>query len=65
MEQKSWREKDFLSVSDIVRIFEISRESALDIVRQLPHVRIGVLYRVNTKALEKWIRDQERRSTGA
>ena len=60
MSNQNWRERDFLSRKDIADILGISNGAAYEIVHQLPHVKVGKVYRVSTKAFQEWIKTQER-----
>ena len=61
---ENWRSLEYLSVKEIAQILNIHINTAYDLTRKLPHIKVGKTYRVATKVLEKWIRDQERSNAG-
>lgn len=60
---EGWRTKDYLKVADLKSILNISHGAAYNLMHELPHVQVGNTYRVSRQAFEKWLRDQERKSS--
>ena len=53
---------EWMTIRDIADELLVSRETATAIMRQMPYVRIGRLYRVRREMFEKWVKRQEERS---
>ena len=53
---------EWMTIRDIADELLVSRETATAIMRQMPYVRIGRLYRVRREIFEKWVKRQEERS---
>ena len=53
---------EWMTIQDIADELLVSRETATAIMRQMPYVRIGRLYRVRREMFDKWVKRQEERS---
>lgn len=57
----SWRDKEYLSITDICQILSVSRGMAYSIARKLPSVKLGHrLLRIPTKNFIRYLEDRER-----
>lgn len=55
MSLTDWRSFDYLTVSQVAEVLQIGRDSAYELVRSLPHLKIGKQYRVSREAFEKYL----------
>lgn len=53
--QPEWKTLDYLTPSQVGKILQIGRDSAYELVRSLPHLKIGKQYRVSREAFEKYL----------
>lgn len=55
-----WRIFDYLTPSQIAEVLQIGRDSAYELVRSLPHLKIGRQYRVSREAFEKYLNNTQK-----
>jgi hypothetical protein len=60
MESPSWKDKDYIGTADIMKIFSVSRPTAITVMRKMPYIKIGKALRVSRPAFEKYLKDNER-----
>ena len=60
MNAVDWRLFDYLTPSQIAEILQIGRDSAYELVRSLPHLKIGRQYRVSREAFEAYLKDTKK-----
>ena len=52
----NWRELDFLTPKQVAEILQVSRDTAMNVIHSMPHVRIGRIIRVPTEAFLKYLK---------
>ena len=60
MNQAEWKTLDYLTPSQVGKILQIGRDSAYELVRSLPHLKIGRQYRVSREAFEKYLNNTQK-----
>lgn len=58
--QPEWKTLDYLTPSQVAKILQIGRDSAYELVRSLPHLKIGRQYRVSREAFEKYLNNTQK-----
>ena len=60
MGDANWRSLDYLTPKQVGEILQIGRDSAYELVRSLPHLKIGKQYRVSTEAFQRFLKDTQK-----
>lgn len=55
MNSTDWRSLDYLTPKQVGEILQIGRDSAYELVRSLPHLKIGKQYRVSSEEFRKYL----------
>ena len=58
--QPEWKTLDYLTPSQVGKILQIGRDSAYELVRSLPHLKIGKQYRVAREDFEAYLNDSRK-----
>lgn len=58
--QPEWKTLDYLTPNQVGKILQIGRDSAYELVRSLPHLKIGKQYRVARETFEKYLNNTQK-----
>ena len=52
--------EELLTAADVAKLFGICANTARDLIRTLPHIKIGSRYRIRRDVIEKYIEKEEK-----
>lgn len=62
MGTSDWHDKLYLTPTDIGNILRVGMNTRYQIIRQMPHIKIGNTYRISTIAFQHWLKENKRKN---